>query len=117
MFYNGPGFKKRIARNVLMFLASLFPIVAVAQEKTDSLPDGTEGVVFKVHPEDTILANKKSNLQPNEFEGTHSTFRIGMGFIGDFTTYSYDNTFGRQLDSLKVSLDPTYKTRDFRILG
>ena len=88
-----------------------------AQERKDTLPDGTEGVVFTKKPEDSILIKAGSNLPPNEFEGTYSTFRIGMGYIGDFTTYSYDNTFQRQLDSLKVDLDPTFKTRDFRILG
>src|SRR5688572_8291710 len=115
---NEIGFSLMIScKRLLILCMGLYPVFADAQEKKDSLPDGTEGVVFTVKPEDTILSKAASSLQPNEFEGTHSTFRIGLGYIGDFTTYAYDNTFKQQLDSLKINLDPIYKTRDFRILG
>ena len=60
---------------------------------------------------------KKHDLPPNEFEGTHSTFRIGLGYIGDATAYSQDATFKQQMDSANLDLKPNYKTRDFRILG
>jgi phosphate-selective porin OprO/OprP len=100
------------------FLYALAPLSAHAQSDTvKTVPDGTEGVEHKVRAIDTILVDKKKELGPNEFEGTHSTFRIGMGYIGDFTAYSYDATFADQLDSLDVDLVAKYKTRDFRILG
>jgi phosphate-selective porin OprO and OprP len=114
---------KMICRNtgllsrLTVVAALLISTSSYAQQKTDTLPDGTEGVTFTARKADTVFINEHHDLKPNEFEGTHSTFRIGLGYIGDFTTYAYDGTFQRQLDSLKVSLDPTFKTRDFRILG
>src|SRR5262245_45827600 len=105
---------------LLVVLAGAFHYLSYTQEtpKKDSiLPDGTEGVVFHPKPIDTVLVNAKETLAPNEFKGTYSTFRIGFGYIGDFTTYIQDDVFKRQMDSLGVSLDPTFKTRDFRILG
>ncbi len=44
-------------------------------------------------------------------------FRVGLGFIGDFTAYSQSATFKQQMDSLNIDLDPRYQTRDFRVLG
>ncbi len=86
-------------------------------KKDSTLPDGTEGVVFTPKPIDSALINAKKALGPNEFEGTHSTFRIGFGYIADGTTYSQDETFKKQMDSLGISLDSKVATRDFRILG
>ena len=87
------------------------------KDTTKTLPDGTEGLVFTPRPIDSVLINAKKTLAPNEFEGTHSTFRIGFGYIGDATTYVQDDVFKRQMDSLGLSLDSKFSTRDFRILG
>src|SRR5690349_11820782 len=93
-----------------IFAICLLPFFLKAQLKQDSLPDGTEGVVFPTRRADTVFVDKKMDLMPNEFVGNYSTFRIGLGYIGDFTTYAYDNTFQQQLDSLKIDLKPTFKT-------
>jgi len=86
-------------------------------DTTKELPNGTDGLLFTPRVADSTFVTKKSDLAPNEFEGTYSTFRIGLGFIGDYTAYSYDKTFRRQMDSANLNLVPTYKTRDFRILA
>jgi phosphate-selective porin OprO/OprP len=101
----------------IIVLFQLLPCPGYSQDTTKILPDGTEGVVFKSRPIDTILVEKKHELPPNEFEGTHSTFRIGLGYIGDATAYSQDAVFKQQMDSANLDLKPNYKTRDFRILG
>lgn len=104
----------------LALLILLMPFISYGQEikKADTtLPDGTEGVVFHPKAADSILTKSKNTLAPNEFEGTHSTFRIGFGYIGDASTYSQDETFKKQMDSLGITLDPKFATRDFRILG
>ncbi|PWT73120.1 MAG: porin [Bacteroidetes bacterium] len=94
------------------------PNAAYAQkDTTKQLPDGTDGRLFTPRVADTTFVRKKTDLAPNEFEGEYSTFRIGLGFIGDYTAYSYDKTFRKQMDSLDLNLTPAYKTRDFRILA
>src|SRR5436309_858983 len=77
------------------------------------VPDGTEGVMLAIRPEDAAV----QKLPPNEFIGKGSTFRIGMGYIQDFTTYAQSATFKQQMDSLGISLGPRSRVRDFRILG
>ena len=104
---------------VLLFVAAVLLLNTglLAQDTTKTVPDGTEGVVFTVRPVDTILVDKKKDLPPNEFEGTHSTFRVGLGYIGDFSAYSQSAVFKQQMDSAGLELKDKYKTRDFRILA
>ena len=92
-----------IFRAVILLFIAFSPALVLAQGKTDTLPDGTEGVVFTVRKADSILVDVPQQLPPNEFTGTHSTFRIGLGYIGDFSSYAYDNTFKQQLASDKFT--------------
>jgi phosphate-selective porin OprO/OprP len=101
----------------MVILVGILPGWTYAQDTAGIKPNGTDGLVFPPRIADTTFATKKMDLEPNEFEGTYSTFRIGMGFIGDFTAYSQSAVFKQQMDSLKLDLEPTYQTRDFRILG
>ena len=94
----------------------MVPSVLYAQKDT-LLPNGTDGLVFTPRAADTVFVNKTNDLEANEFEGKYATFRIGMGYIGDFTGYAQDNTFKQQMDSAKLDLNAHYQTRDFRILG
>jgi phosphate-selective porin OprO and OprP len=87
------------------------------QDISKSLPNGTDGLTFYPRIVDTVFVNKASDLPWNEFEGRYSTFKIGAGYIGDFTAYSEDRVFRQQMDSLGINLTPTYQTRDFRVLG
>src|SRR5262245_53568060 len=90
---------------VAMFLLILIAAGnTYAQDTTKTVPDGTEGVVFTVRAVDTVLVNKKKELPPNEFEGTHSTFRIGLGYIGDYSVYVQDDVFKKQMDSANLDL-------------
>jgi phosphate-selective porin OprO/OprP len=100
----------------LTFLLYLLPCIVHAQKDT-LLPNGTDGLLFTPRAADTVFVDKKSDLAANEFEGKYATFRIGMGYIGDFTGYSQDKVFKQQMDSAGLDLSPHYQTRDFRILG
>ena len=103
---------------ILLLLLTVLPHNTVrAQDTTKILPNGTDGLVFTPKPADTTFVNTKKQLAPNEFEGEYSTFRIGLGYIGDFTAYSQSKVFKQQMDSAGLDLTPHYQTRDFRILG
>jgi hypothetical protein len=82
----------------------LLPYRSICQEKK-IVPDGTEGLTLEKRSQDSI--SKK--LPPNEFNGPYSTFRIGMGYILDATTYSQDDVFKKQMDTANINLDPGLK--------
>jgi phosphate-selective porin OprO/OprP len=100
-----------------VLLSLILPCTLYSQDTTRELPNGTDGLLFTPRVADSTFVNKKTDLAPNEFEGTYSTFRIGFGFIGDFTTYSQDKVFRQQMDSAGLELTPHYQTRDFRVLA
>jgi phosphate-selective porin OprO and OprP len=101
---------------LLTLLLCFLPCTLFAQQDT-LLPNGTDGLLFTPRAADTVFVDKKSDLEPNEFEGKYATFRVGTGYIGDFTGYSQDAVFKQQMDSAGLDLKPHYQTRDFRILG
>ena len=98
-----------------IFILNL-PLFIHAQDTTKLLPDGTEGVLFTYDPRDTTDAAVKK-LKPNDFQGTYSSFKIGLGYIHDFVAYHESDAFRQQMDSAGFDLKPTFKLRDFRILG
>ena len=77
------------------------------------VPDGTTGVVLEVGPEDYLTKRKP----PNEFEGTYSTLRIGLGYILDGATYSQNAVFKQQMDSAGLVFNSKFETRDFRVMA
>ena len=83
------------------------------QDTTREVPDGTTGLLLKVNPDDYL----KKKLQPNEFEGTYSTMRVGFGYIGDAATYVQSSVFKQQMDSLGESVTAKMMTRDFRLMA
>ena len=83
-----------------------------SQEKEKIVPNGTEGVMDTVDATTGKIVNPKAN----DFDGSISTFRIGLVFIYDFTTYAQSETFKEQMNVAGIELDPRSKTRDFRIL-
>ena len=97
-----------IALTMLSFLPRTY-----SQEKEKIVPNGTEGVMDTVDATTGKIVNPKAN----DFDGSISTFRIGLGFIYDFTTYAQSETFKEQMNVAGIELDPRSKTRDFRILG
>jgi phosphate-selective porin OprO/OprP len=105
-----------IVTGFAVFILYMMPCILYAQKDT-TFPNGTDGLVFTQRAADTVFVDKKSDLEANEFEGKYATFRIGMGYIGDFTAYSQDKVFKQQMDSANLDLNAHYQTRDFRILG
>lgn len=100
--------------HLLIFLqVVLFTCNAFGQETPKTSPDGTDGSSHTEHPADSIA----KQLPPNEFNGSLSTFKIGLGYIHDAVTYIQSETFKRQIDSAGLEMDPMLKARDFRILG
>ena len=99
------------------FFSFLFILLSSSQVMAQkTVPDGTEGVDHVIHGIDSITG-KPESLPANEFENDKSTFKIGLGYIHDFVAYAQDDIFRQQMDSLDINLDPTFKLRDFRILG
>lgn len=78
--------------------------------------DGTEGVVHVIYGVDSVTG-KPAKLPPNEFDNGYSTFKVGLGYNHDFVNYVMSDNFKQQMDSAGLSLGPTFKPRDFRILG
>src|SRR5262245_11492758 len=97
---------------VLMILSSLL----YAQIPQDKVPDGTEGDLLTV-PKIDSTTGKATNLNENEVNAKFSTFKIGMGYIGDYAAYVMDDNFKKQMDSANLEVKDQFKTRDGRILG
>jgi len=93
----------------------ILPFQSYSQEKK-TMPDGTDGTELTIPRVDSITG-KSTNLQPNEVNAKFTTFRIGMGYIGDYVTYSQSSTFKQQMDSANLDVQPKFLTRDFRVLG
>ena len=85
---------------------------SICQEKK-SYPDGTTGLVLEVGPDDYLTKKRP----PNEFEGTYSTFRLGLGYILDGAAYSQTPVFKQQMDSAGLVFDNKFQSRDARILA
>jgi len=101
---------------LILLLPLLNPFCSLAQTGGDTakiVPNGTDGLDLNKRPKDSLI----KTLLPNEFEGQFSTFRIGFGYIGDFTTYKTNDVFNRQMDTAGIVLTPQFQTRDARILG
>jgi phosphate-selective porin OprO/OprP len=96
---------------LLILVQGLFSQAYGQEPKT--VPNGTDGLELTVPPTDSAV----KNLAPNEFNGPLSTFKIGMGFIYDFTAYAQDETFKQQMDTAKLDVYNRGKLRDFRVLG
>ncbi len=95
---------------LLMVMILAYP--SLGQEKKETVPDGTEGLVLNIHPEDS-LANK---LPANEFNGSFTTLKIGFGYIGDYASFSQSKIFKQQMDSAGLNFESRFETRDARIL-
>jgi phosphate-selective porin OprO/OprP len=101
-------------RSIWLVLITLFILPRThSQEKEKIVPNGTEGIMDTVDAATGKIVNPKAN----DFDGSITTFRIGLGFIYDFTTYAQSEVFKEQMGIAGIELDPRSKTRDFRILG
>jgi len=95
------------ARSTWFVLTMLLMLQQVySQEKEKIVPIGSEGIM------DTVDAatGKKVNPKANDFDGSLTTFRIGVGFIYDFTAYAQSEEFKEQMGIANVNLDARSKT-------
>lgn len=98
---------------LVILLIQLLPLLIHGQDTTRIVADGTEGILYNIDPK----TGKMQNPKANDFDGPVSTFRVGLGFIQDFTTYAQSQTFKEQMDTAGIELGPRSRTRDFRILA
>jgi phosphate-selective porin OprO and OprP len=83
-----------------------------SQDTAKTIPNGTDGLVLAVPARDTIA----EKLPGNEFNGRYSTFKIGLGYIGEGAAYKLSNEFKQQMDSAGLDFQDKFETRDFRVL-
>lgn len=88
-----------------------FPYLANCQDNK-IVPNGTDGLTLTKAPDDSV--SKK--LPPNEFLGSKSSIKVGIGYAGDYATFSQSAVFKKQMDSAGLDLDPNFQTRDFRLM-
>jgi len=105
-------FKIPVAIAFFVFTSDLLS----AQEKAILVPDGTEGLTLQVPVIDSVTG-KATNLDPNVVRTGFSTFKLGMGFIGEYVAYSQSDIFKQQMDSAGLQFENQFKVRDFRILA
>src|SRR4030095_8192261 len=97
---------------LFIILIQLLPERSYSQEirpedSTSRLPNGTDGLTFTPRKSDSTYIKVKSDLPFNEFTGIYATFKIGAGYIGDFTTYIQNDVFKQQMDSAGLDLGPS----------
>src|SRR4030095_4494557 len=102
---------------VLLLAGKSYSQTLNPQDSTSRLPNGTDGLTFTPRKSDSTYIKVKRDLPFNEFTGIYATFKIGAGYIGDFTTYIQNDVFKQQMDSAGLDLGPSFATRDFRIIG
>jgi phosphate-selective porin OprO and OprP len=90
----------------------MFPCLTFGQEPK-KVPDGTDGLELTVRPADS--SSKK--LPANEFSGSLTTFKIGLGLIYDAVAYKQDDVFKQQMTEGGFNIEDKIKLRDFRVLG
>ncbi|MFI5218946.1 MAG: OprO/OprP family phosphate-selective porin [Bacteroidia bacterium] len=100
---------------LMLIVLLMLPFHSFSQEEKKEVPDGTDGSTLVVPQVDST--GKATNLQKNEVNTPWSTFKLGLGYIGDYITYTADDVFKQQMDSANLELESMYKTRDFRILS
>jgi translation elongation factor EF-1beta len=84
-----------------------------SQEKTKTIPDGTEGDVMVLKDS----ADKKCKKQWNTINLGFTTMTFGIGMLFDYNAFSQDKNGQIQTDSLKDDLKSSFEVRDFRILS
>jgi len=99
--------------SLLVAAILLFPNQSFSQDTTKIVPDGTTGLLLEIGPNDYL----KKKRPANEFEGTYSTIRFGLGYILDGAVYSQSAVFKQQMDSAGLVLDSKLETRDFRVFA
>lgn len=89
-----------------------FPYQSYCQEEKQTVPNGSDGLVLSIHPDDSL--SKK--LPANEFNGSYSSVKVGAGFIGEFAAFKLSDVFKQQMDSAGLTFKNKFEVRDFRMM-
>ena len=106
-------YKTRPIASLLVMVFLLLSGLSYGQKPDKPVPDGTDGQIFTIRPEDSLA----KRLPANEFDGSYSTLKIGLGYIHDYATFSQSEVFKQQMDSAGLKFDPMFLIRDFRIIA
>ncbi|MEO8149896.1 MAG: porin [Bacteroidia bacterium] len=106
------GFGKTMSLFPLLIVLLILPYLSYSQEEKKTVPDGTEGLTLNILPGDSMT----KKLPPNEFDGSYSTFKVGLGYIAEGVTFNQSKVFKQQMDSAGLVFNPKVETRDFRVL-
>jgi phosphate-selective porin OprO/OprP len=110
-----PGTNKRVLPvSCILLVFQLIPFLFYAQDTLKVVPDGTEGEVLLTP--DSLNKAVKTKKPWNQINLGFTTLKIGVGFLYEFATYAQDEKGEIQTDSIGTALEPTFKTRDFRVL-
>jgi phosphate-selective porin OprO and OprP len=93
--------------SLLVLLLLIVPDKLLCQDSTETIPDGTEGLIMKVNKKDTALTRGKWN----EFDGSISTLKFGFALLYDYVNYIRDDVSREQ-----IVMEPKLMLRDFRLL-
>ena len=91
----------------------LVPAIAYCQDTSKIITDGTQG---EMQLSRDSIRHITSRQPRNQFDLGFTTLKIGMGFLYEFATYAQNAEGKRQSDSGAYKLEPTFRTRDFRVL-
>ena len=97
---------------IILFLG-VFPQFSHSQDTAKVLPDGTQGETQLAKDSISHIPTKQAR---NQFNLGFTTLKVGMGFLYDFVTYAQNDEGKKQSDSGGYTLEPTFKTRAFRVL-
>ena len=96
-----------------IIVIGFLPGTAHSQDTTKVIADGTEGETQLTKDSIVLIPPKKPK---NQFDFGFTTFKVGMGFLYEFAAFGQNEESKKQSDSGGYVLEPTFKTRDFRVL-
>ena len=96
----------------IIFIA-FAPAIVYCQDTSKVIVDGTQGETQLTKDSILQLPARKAR---NQFDLGFTTLKIGMGFLYEFAGYAQNQEGKQQSDSGAYQLEPTFRTRDFRVL-
>jgi phosphate-selective porin OprO and OprP len=87
-----------------------------SQEKTEYIPDGTQGEMLEVL-DSAKLPAKWKDKRWRLFNGRFTTFKFGGGFLYEYAGYSQNEEGKSQMDSIGTVLEPAFAVRDLRLVA
>jgi phosphate-selective porin OprO/OprP len=97
---------------IILFLG-VFPQFSHSQDTAKVLPDGTQGETQLAKDSISHIPTKQAR---NQFNWDLRRSKWAWAFFMTFVTYAQNDEGKKQSDSGGYTLEPTFKTRDFRVL-